>query len=391
MLYRLIPRFDGLQTDIGWQLAWHMLAHNRSRLIITILGVSMAFLLAATQFGLLVGWINTTTALIRHAEVDLWVMAEQTAVWDFGIPISRQYIYQAKSVPGVTWAQGLLVSSGMWHRSDGQNVNITLVGLDADKVGGPWQMHTGTLNYLDKPKTVIIDELYRDILQIQSVGSNAQLFDRQTVVGGFSKGVRTFTASPHVFASIKQAIRYDGHYTDQDITYVLVRCQPGMDVKRVQNTMRQHMRFVDILTANEFIVRSARYWMLETGAGFTVIIMAVASLLVGTAITSQALFNITREHLNNYTTLLAIGFSRKLLVRVVVFQSLLINLLGVSLGTLLLLPIIKATARCPMPVEFSIPVLSALIALFLLCCLLASSSALRSVFHLDPVIVFSQQ
>jgi putative ABC transport system permease protein len=51
---------------IVW-LAWRMLWYNRPRFGFAVAGIAGAFFLAAAQFGLLVGWIGTITALIRHA------------------------------------------------------------------------------------------------------------------------------------------------------------------------------------------------------------------------------------------------------------------------------------------------------------------------------------
>jgi putative ABC transport system permease protein len=55
-----------------------MLAHNSLRTPPTLLGIGASFFLSAAQVGLLVGWCNTTSAIVRHAKVDIWVMARQT-------------------------------------------------------------------------------------------------------------------------------------------------------------------------------------------------------------------------------------------------------------------------------------------------------------------------
>ncbi len=126
-----------------------MLLHNRPRLAFTIAGIAVAFFLAAAQFGLLVGWINTLTALIRHARADLWVMAEQTPAFDYGTAIPRQRVNQARSVPGVAWAEGLFMGWNIWQRPDGRRINVELVGLDVSHRGGPWEMHAGELTNSD--------------------------------------------------------------------------------------------------------------------------------------------------------------------------------------------------------------------------------------------------
>jgi len=374
-----------------WQLAWRMLTHNRPRLIFTIIGVSTAFFLASAQLGLLVGWTNTTSALIKHAEVDLWLMSENTRALDFGTPIPRQTIYRARSTPEVIWAQGMLVSWNSWVRPDGSSISVQLLGLDKDKVGGPWQMQEGDLRIIDNPQTAIVDELYQNLLQIHARGESVQMRSQRVIIGGFSEGVRSFAGTPHVFMSLKHALLYDQRHRDDEITYVLIRCRQGADVKAVQANMRQLIKHVDVLTSDEFAGRTARYWMLGTGAGIGVILTAVLGVLVGAIIASQTLFATTQENFGNYAALMAIGFERRLLSQVVLLQSLLVGTAGIVIGSAGFVPLVWATARSPLPIEFYPPVLIGLIAIFLVVCILAAGISLRSVFRLDPVVIFSQQ
>jgi len=172
---------------------------------------------------------------------------------------------------------------------------------------------------------------------------------------------------------------------------VLIRCRQGADVKAVQANMRQLIKHVDVLTTDEFAGRTARYWMLGTGAGIGVILTAVLGVLVGAIIASQTLFATTQENLGNYAALMAIGFERRLLTQVVLLQSLLVGVAGIVIGTAGFAPLVWATARSPLPIEFYPPVLAGLIGIFLVICILASGLSLRSVFRLDPVVIFSQQ
>ena len=374
----------------AWQLAWAMLIHNSSRLVFTVFGVATAFLLAAAQLGLLVGWTNTNTALITHANADIWLVAEQTPAWDFGTAIPRQLIYKARSVAQVRWTRGLFVAWNNWQRPDGRYVSVSLVGLDSDALGGPWQLLQGDMRVIHRPETIIADELYLPLLQLQRLGDSAQILGNRATLGAISQGIRTFTASPHIFTSIEQALRYDQRYRDDEITYVLVACEKGADIHAVQARLREHIKGVEVLTSREFAKRSASYWMLETGAGITVIITAILGLLVGAVITSQTLFATTQEHLSHYATLLAVGFERRTLANVVILQSLLIGVAGILVGGLLFIPAALASARTPIPLELTPLVLLALIIIFLITCLLASVLSLRSVFKLDAVVVFSQ-
>jgi putative ABC transport system permease protein len=369
-------------------IAVKMLWHKKSRFILTMVGIAVSFFLCAAQFGLLVGWCNTNSAIISHADVDVWVMAQQTPAFDYGTAIPRNRVYQVRNIEGVEWAEGLFMAWNIWQRADGRRVNIELVGLDESCVGGPWKMKAGAVAVVHRPHTVIVDDMYLNALGIDQVGQEFEMIGERAIVGGVSEEVRTFTASPYVFTSIDSAIRYDKRYRHDEVTYVLIRCAEGYTPERVRDDIARYVPNVEVLTAREFAVRTMRYWMLETGIGITVVITAVLGLLVGVFIMSQTLFAITQDHIANYATLVALGFSRPRLTSIVLFQSLVLGGGGIALGSQLFFLAGRASATTPIPLETTPQVFAALVAISLVSCLLASFASIRSIFGIDPISVF---
>lgn len=379
----------GPGRDPAVRIALGMIRHNRVRVGFTILGLSAAFFLTAAQFGLLVGWIHTNTALIRHSGADLWVMAERTPAFDYGTAIPRVRLYQARSVPGVSQATPLFMAWNTWQRPDGRRVNVELVGLDRGSLaGGPWDMAEGRLDCLRRPKTAVVDELYLEALGVGTGHRRMEMVGREVRIGAVSRGVRTFTASPFVFTALEEAVAYDRRYRPGEITYVLVRCAPGADPRVVQERMRTRVPHVEVLTRSEFATRSARYWMLETGVGITVVVTAVLALVVGAAVTSQTLYALTHEHRACYATLAALGFARTRLARMVLWQALFMGAAGIVLGSTLYAAAAAASARTPIPLETTPGVFTGLAVTLLASCVAASSLTLRTVLRVDPVSVF---
>jgi putative ABC transport system permease protein len=369
-------------------MALKMLLDRKSRFLLTALGLGVLFLLSAAQVGLLVGWCNTNSALIYHAGVDVWVMAEQTPAFDYGTAIPRNRIYQVRSLDGVARAEGMFMAWNVWQRKDGRRVNVELVGLDSGSVGGPWNLLVGRIDDVHRPDSVLVDELYLPLLGIEKVGDEAEMVGRRAVVRGISREVRTFTASPFIFTSIKSAIRYDKRYRPDEITYVIVRCASGYDPARVAASIRSAVPHVEVLTTDEFATRTVKYWMLETGLGLTVVLTAALGAAVGVVVTSQTLFTITQEHLPNYATLVALGFGRGQLVGCVLVQALVLGGLGVAVGSLGFFAAGQLSARTPIPLETTAPVFAGLVSASLLSSVGSSYLSLRAVFSIDPVTVF---
>lgn len=365
-----------------------MLLHNRIRFIMTIIGIAIAYFLAAAQIGLLVGWIHTNSAIIRHAGVDIWVMAKQTPAFDYGTAIPRHRIQQVASIPGVISADAMLIGWSTWQHPEGKRINVEVIGLDRNHIGGPWKLIAGDLESIDQPQTVIIDELYNDLLGVHELGEESEIIGNKAILGGISTGIRTFTAAPFVFTSIENALNYTPYYKNDEIAYVLAKLAPESNVNDVRDRIAREVSHVEVLTTDEFAERSVKYWMLETGVGITVIITAALGLLVGAVIMSQTLFAITQDHIGNYATLLALGFHQKTLRQIVLTQSLSLGGLGIIVGTVLFFIACNASARSPIPLETTPLVSMGLILFSLLCCIAASWFSIRAIFKLDPVTVF---
>jgi putative ABC transport system permease protein len=370
------------------RLGWRMLAHKPTRLLVTWGGLGVLFFLAAVQVGLLIGWCNTTSAIVSHADADLWVMAEQTPAFDYGSAIPRQRVYQARSVEGVAWAEGLFVGFGIWQRPDGRRLNVTLVGLDQECVGGPWKMREGSTDRVHLPDAVILDQLAKEHLGVLGVRDEATLLGRRAVVWGISAEVRTFTALPFVFTSLNAARNYDKRYEPDEITYVLVRCSPGHSPEAVRDRLRLELPHVEVLTGRDFAVRTMRYWMLETGAGITVILAASLGLAVSVLVTNQTLFAVTQEYLGNYATLAALGFGRAQLLACLLIQGLALAAGEIVLGSAGFAVAARFSAPTNLPLETTPEVYAGLVAISVGSCLMGAFLSVRAVLRVDPATVF---
>ncbi len=371
------------------KIAYRTLLHKKARLVFTVCGLTTLFLLSAAQVGLLIGWINTITGIMAHTDADIWVMAQNAVSWDYGTSIPRHRIYQTRNVKGVAWTQGLYVGWSMWQKPDGKRLNVQVIGLDQYSIGGPWSMREGKVDCVHLADSVIIDELFLDTLGVKQLGEEFELRNhKKATVRGISREVRTFTASPYVFTSMKTATKYDASYKIEETTYVLVKCLPGEDPKRVARAIQAEVPDVEVLTTREFMSRSVIFWLIGTGMGLIVIITAVLGVVVSAFVSAQTLFNITQDHLGNYATLLAVGFSRRQILVCVMLQGLGLSGGGVLLGSAGFYGITILSRGTAAPVEMTSAAFAGLIAVAVCCSLLGSFLSVRSILRLDPSTVF---
>jgi len=369
-------------------IALRMLLEQPSRTIITIIGIAFLFFLSAAQVGLLVGWCNTCSAIIRNANADVWVMAEKAPCFDYGTPIPGHRIPQVRSVPGVAWAEGFFMAWNTWQRRDGAQVNVEVVGLDDHCVGGPWDMRDGVCDAVHYPDAVIVDETFVRQLGVERLGDEFEMYGTRCIVRGICRDVRTMTASPFVFTSIAKARAFDKRYRNDQITYVLARCAPGVSPEQVRERIAAAVPHVEALTSREFAIRTMKYWMLETGLGITVVVTAVLGFSVSTVVVSQTLYTITRDNLPKYAMLSALGFAQWKLALAVLVQSITLGMSGWAAGSGLYDQAAAVSATTPIPLQTTPLIFAAITAAFLASCVIASFLSLKAVFRLDPATVF---
>ena len=87
------------------------------------------------------------------------------------------------------------------------------------------------------------------------------------------------------------------------------RCSPSADVESVRGRLQAALTDVEVLTTSEFRDRSRVFWLSDTGAGAALFAGALLGIIVGTVIVAQTLYSSTKDHLNEFATLRAIGSS----------------------------------------------------------------------------------
>ncbi len=239
--------------------------------------------LAAGLGATFAGWIDGATALLQHSPAHLWVMTERTPAFDRGRGFSRERLEAVRAVPGVAWSEGLLVTWVDWRRPGGRAMRSELVGVDVSAQGGPWEMRTGDLTSLRRPGAVVLDENFLGALGGGSMGGSVEMTGQRVEIAGISRGARTIAGAPVAFGSIEQVARIAGHERANEITYALVRCEPGSDVLAVQTELRRRLADAEVLTTREFMLRSVGYELRTKGLGVALAVAALLELGSGSA------------------------------------------------------------------------------------------------------------
>src|SRR5688572_13471650 len=135
------------------------LLHDRTRFLITVIGVTFSVVLIFSQFGIYLGFMENASIIIDNTQADLWMTSKNSSNFDFPVPFSELKLNKVKATPGVAAADKLLLGWANMKRKDGGSENIELVGFNPETgVGGPWKIKEGTISDIKAGKAVIVDE-----------------------------------------------------------------------------------------------------------------------------------------------------------------------------------------------------------------------------------------
>lgn len=374
------------------KIAYRNLFHDRMSLIVTLVGIVFSVVLVAIEVGLYKGSESKIATVLDKAPADLWIVPYGTKSFDDPSLLIGHEKYAALSTPGVRNAEDMIVSFASWRKPEGGRKSFILVGLDWANGGTrPWSLVEGAVNDLHAPNAVAVDRSYFNDLGIEARGDYAEINNQRIKVAAVTAGIRSFTTLPYVFTPINTARKFVGASAAQ-ATYVLVTLQQGADVETVRRSLEERMQGVEVLTHDEFTRRSINYWMFSTGAGLALITGMVLGAIVGVVIVAQTLYASTKDHLNEFATLRALGASASYIHAVILIQAMLSAVLGYAAGMLLaMLAIYRLSVRVPTLTIVMTPKIAAyLFALTVGMCIFAAITAIRKVTRIDPAGVFNR-
>lgn len=373
-----------------YTLALRNFIHDRISLIVTLVGIVFSVVLMAIQIGLYFGSEQVITSTIEQSRAQLWITAIGAQSFDDSPMLKGGEKYAALSRPGVAAALDVAVNIMDWRRLDGGTQAVVLIGTDPDDKGlTAWNVISGSAADIYKPNGVIVDKAYLDDLQVKQVGDTGEIRGQKVVVVAITDRIRSFTTLPYVFTTLSRGRTIMSAAPNQS-GFVLVRVKPGYNVEAVRKDLQASIRDVDVLTNDEFLKRAVHHWLWATGAGAALIAGAVLGLIVGVVVVAQTLYASTKDHLNEFATLRALGASAGYIHRVIMVQAVLSAVIGYSIGMLEAIIIVWATRETQLVILLTPMLALALFLITLGMCVFSAISAIIKVTRIDPAMVFSR-
>jgi putative ABC transport system permease protein len=292
------------------------------------------------------------------------------------------------ATPGVAHATKYIARFSQWQRPDGGQESVQVVGFDPDQpLGGPWNVVEGRVADLKLDDNIFIDVLYKQKLGVQRIGDVCEIRGHRARVAGFTRGIRSFTTSPYVFTSFKNAQNYVTLPSDQTI-FILITGDGSVGAGELSRRLTARVKDVDVVTTSRFSAMTRFYWMFTTGAGVAVLLAAVLGLVVGVVVVAQTIYATTMDHIREYGTLKAMGATNGYLYRVIMQQAIISALAGYSLAMVVSWFVVRGSEKGGAAILLPWQMAVGMLGLTLVMCTGAALVSINKVTRLDPAMVF---
>jgi putative ABC transport system permease protein len=378
-------------------LGWLQLRHRPLRLAVACAGISFAVLLILMQLGFRAALFESA---VRYHErfrygVALFSHDSQFIVRPASFPIQR--LYQALAVEGVASISPVYIYPSNWKNPwTHESRSIYTVGVDPDHdvLDAPGVAEQRSL--LRQADVALFDALSRPehgaVAERLRAGQTVvtEVNDREIrVVGLFEMGT-SFGLDASLLTSDTNFLRLFPDRSRDQIDLGLVKLDGSASPEVVRDRLRALLPAdVLVLTRPEFVARERAYWNSATPIGYVFAFGAVMGFVVGAIIVYQILFADVTDHLHEYATLRAIGYSNRFIAGIVAQQAVILALVGFVPGVAVTAWLYaKAGAATHLPLHLTWERGVAVFALSLAMCLVSGILALRRVRKLDPAEVF---
>src|SRR6266436_5682118 len=380
-------------------VAWLQLGHSRPKLLAAVVGIVFADLLIWMQLGFLASAIDISTYIHRKVRGDLVILNPQTESIEAAKAFPRRQLIRAQGHPEVETATPLYTGIVQWRDPwTGSKRTLGVYGIvpHAQAIAVPGlEEATGLLHEAD---TCLFDTRIRSrkefgkVLKKLKAGEpvaaevNARLIK---IVGTTTIGA-SFNVEGNLVTSDANFIRLFPERSPAAIDVGVVRLRPDADPRQVKaDLQRIYGSDLLVLTIDEFADREKDFLLRTRPIGFIFSVGTVVAFFVGFAIVYQVLFTDVNNHLPQYATLKAIGYTDSYLRMIVLQEALLLSLLGYLPGAVLASVLYVLTAKAQgLPMQITISRAVLIFTLTIVMCSFSGLLAMRKLRQADPADVF---
>ncbi len=378
-------------------LGWLQLRHRPLRLLVALLGIGFAVLLIMMQLGFRSALFESAVRFQQRFNYDIALFSPDSVFIVRPESFSIRRLYQTLADPDVDTVAPVYIFPAIWKNPwSNQRRSLNLIGFNPDDDLLDAEGFDAGRALLKREDVVLFDARSRPefgpvAATLRDGGKVVtEVNSREVqVVGLFEMGT-SFGIDGSLMTSDDNWLRLFPDRSRNSIQLGLLKLKPGANADAVRDRLRAYLpEDVLVLTKADFVNREVAYWNRATPIGYVFAFGAIMGFVVGAIIVYQILFADVSEHLGEYATLRAMGYSNGFVSGIVLQQAAILGVLGFIPGLLAAHVLYgRAAAATFLPLAVTPERAGTVFAMTLAMCAISGLLAVRKVRRLDPAEVF---
>ena len=398
-------------------LAWYQLKREKMRLLIALLGIAFANMLMFVQLGFQDALLDSAVKFHKSVNGDIFLISPNSTALVSLKSFPLRNLYQTLSFEGVESVNAIYMGLGLWKNPDnkieGKFDNFTaarsifIIGFNPSESVFNMPEVNDKLDVIKQQDIVLFDQDSRgefgSIAKWYNQGKTVvtEIDDRQVTVGGLFRLGPTFGANGNVITSDVNFLRLFKRRKKSSIEIGVIKVYPGADIDYLVSEMSKffgvektekgaiYHQGIKVLSKAGFIDFERSYWQKNTNIGFIFSLGTMMGFVVGIIIVYQILYTDVSDHLPEYATLKAMGYTDFYLLTVVFQESVILAILGYIPGGLIANMMYNLTKNATnLPIGMTEQRAILVLVLTFIMCFVSGAIAVRKLSAADPADIF---
>ena len=379
-------------------IAWLQMSCQKTRLLVAVAGITFADVLMFFQLGVQDALFDSQVRPYASLQGDLFLVNKLSDNLASVRSFSRTNLYRAIGIEGVDSVTTLYLGQADWRNPENRTTRqIFVYGIDPYRPAFDFPELNQYLDDLKLLNRALFDQAgtlpqLGDVpnLLLQETPLSAQVNDLEVqVLDVFVLG-SSFSANGNILTSDSTFLRLFPQRQADDIDVGVVQLEPNASLESVQAELQTIMPSdLLVLTLEEFTELERTFWAEGSPIGFTFAAGAAIGFLVGAVIVYQIIYTDVANHLPEYATLKAMGYTDRYLVGVLIQESLILAIFGFIPGFLLSAWIYSLfQSATALPIAMKASRATTVLILTLIMCLGGGAVAMQKLRQADPADIF---
>jgi putative ABC transport system permease protein len=353
------------------------------------------------QLGFQAALYESNTQLHKSLQGDLFLISPQSQTIAYMESFPRRRMYQARGFDGVNSISSLYIDFIRFKNPENRrNRTLLVLGANPDEQVFQFPGISQNIGKIKLPDVVLIDSASRPEFGTVAIAEKiekgkpvyTEISGHRIKVGGLFKLGNSFAADGNLITSDLTFLRIFKlkNRKPEEIEVGLITLKPGVDAQKVKENLVANLpKDVRVLTKQEFVDFEQEHWASSTPIGFIFSLGVMMGFIVGAIIVYQILYTDVSEHLAEYATLKAMGYTDFYLLGVVLQEALILAVLGYLPGFTLSWGLYTLAQNATLlPIYMNIFRAYGVLGLTILMCFIASALAVLKLRSADPADIF---